>query len=363
MKVEKRLEQSLARTVYVTALSILFVLVVVGILLSLVGANPIQTYVVMFRGAFGSTYALTETLVKAIPLMLTGFAVLLAFRAKFYNIGAEGQLFIGAAAAVGVALYRGETLPDALKLPVFFTAAFVAGALWGVIPALLKVRLGINEVFTTLMLNYIAILGVEHLYYGPWSDPGAFGFGGTAMIAKEFWLPKLSGRLHTGIFIALGIALLLTFLLNKTPWGYEVAVVGDNPKAARYAGINVVKTILVVAAISGGLAGIAGAVEVAGVVHRLQKGLTVGYGFTAIIIVVLARLGPIRTVIVSVLLAGLLVGGDQLQLTMKLPAAVAVLLQGALFLSVLAGEFFIRYKLTFPRLRLPKREEGAWIRQ
>ncbi len=363
MKVEKRLEQPLARTVYVTALSILFVLVVVGILISLVGANPVQTYVIMFRGAFGTTYALTETLVKAIPLILTGLAVLLAFRVKFWNVGAEGQFAIGAAVGAGFALYMGQAISDGFKLPILIMTAFVGGALWGVFPALLKVSLGINEILSTLMLNYVAILGVEYLFYGPWSDPGAFGFGGTAMIAKEFWLPKLSGRLHIGIFVALGVALLLTFLLNNTRWGYEAAVVGDNPKAARYAEINVVKTILIVAAVSGGLAGIAGAVEVAGVAHRLQKGLTVGYGFTAIIVVVLARLSPIRTIIVSVLLAGLLVGGDQLQLTMKLPSTVAVMLQGALFLSVLAGEFFIRYKLTFPHLRLSKGKEGIWIRQ
>lgn len=357
MKIEKRIDQSIGLTVSITLLSILFVLLGGGLLLLVVGANPVEAYLAMIRGAFGSGYGFSETLVKAIPLTITGLSVLLAFKVKFWNIGAEGQFAIGAAAGVGVALYFGESIPDGLKLPAYFAAAFIAGAITGIVPALLKLYFGINEILSTLMLNYIGILGVEFLYFGPWSDPGAFGFGGTAQIAKAFWLSKISGRLHIGIFIALFIAFLLWFVLNKIRWGYEVAVVGANPKAAKYAGISVVKTVLVVALISGGIAGMAGAVEISGILHKLQSGMNVGYGFTAIIVVMLAKLSPFRTIIVSVLLAGLLVGGDQLQMTMNLPPQIAVMLQGALFLSVLAGEFFISYKVSFPQIK----EKALWI--
>lgn len=346
---ERRLNPSRRIAVLMPIISIVLALVFCGILLALAGANPWETYKAMAIGAFGSVYSLGETLVKAIPLMLTGLAVSIAFRMLFWNIGAEGQLAMGAIGATFVALFVADRLPASLVLPAMFIAAFMAGAVWGLIPATLKAKLGVNEIITTLMMNYIAILLVDYLYVGPWRDPKGFGFPGTALFPEAAWLPRLSGRMHLGLGFAIVAAFLIWIVLDRTRWGYEIRVIGENPKAARYAGISITRNILLVMLISGGLAGIAGYSEVAGISHRLQKGLTVGYGYTAIIVAWLAKLNPFAVLLVSVLLAGLLVGGDQIQITMGLPASVALVLQGAILFFVLGGEIFVRYHLRIVR--------------
>ncbi|MFQ5813010.1 MAG: ABC transporter permease, partial [Anaerolineae bacterium] len=214
------------------------------------------------------------------------------------------------------------------------------------IPALLKAYLRVNEIITTLMMNYIAILWVEHLFYGPWKDPHGYGFPGTAQFSPAAWLPRLPGtRFHLGMAFALVAALFIWIVLRRTRWGYEIRVIGENPRAAHYAGINIVRNIVLVMILSGGLAGLAGMSEVAGISHRLQKGLTVGYGYTAIIVAWLGKLNPWGVLVVAILLAGLLVGGDQIQITMQLPAAVALVLQGAILFFVLGGDLFTKYRI------------------
>jgi len=348
---EKRLERSRTAALVVPVASFVLALLFGAVLLWAAGANPWETYKAMALGAFGTRYAVTETLVKATPLMLTGLAVSIAFRMLFWNIGAEGQLAMGGFAAAGVALFWADKIPAPLLLPVMVVIGFAAGALWGLIPAALKAFIGVNEIITTLMMNYIAILWVEHLYYGPWKDPQGYGFPGTAQFPETAWLPRLTGRVHAGIIFALVAALLLWLLLDRTKWGYEIRVIGENPNAARYAGISLARNILLVMLLSGGLAGLAGMAEVAGIAHRLQKGLTVGYGYTAIIVAWLAKLNPWGVLLVAVLLAALLVGGDQIQISMGLPAAVALVLQGAILFFMLGGEIFVRY-----RVRLVRRE-------
>lgn len=346
---EKRLERSRTAALLVPIVSIILALLFGGILLAAAGANPWETYKAMALGAFGAQYNISETLVKAIPLMLTGLAVAIAFRMLFWNIGAEGQLAMGGIAAAGVALFWTDTLPDPLVIPVMLLAGFAAGAVWGLIPAALKAYLGVNEIITTLMMNYIAILLVSHLYVGPWKDPQGYGFPGTAQFEKVAWLPRLTGRVHLGIVFAVVAALLIWIVLDRTRWGYEIRVIGENPKAARYAGIGIGRNILLVMLLSGGLAGIAGMSEVAGISHRLQQGLTVGYGYTAIIVAWLAKLNPWGVLLVAVLLAGLLVGGDQIQISMGLPASVALVLQGAILFFVLGGEIFTQYRVRLVR--------------
>ncbi len=350
---EKRLERSRTAALVVPVASFVLALLFGAVLLWAAGANPWATYKAMALGAFGTRYAVTETLVKATPLMLTGLAVSIAFRMLFWNIGAEGQLAMGGFAAAGVALFWADKIPAPLLLPTMVVIGFAAGALWGLIPAALKAFIGVNEIITTLMMNYIAILWVEYLYYGPWKDPQGYGFPGTAQFPEAAWLPRLTGRVHLGLVFALVAALFLWLLLDRTKWGYEIRVIGENPNAARYAGISLARNILLVMLLSGGLAGLAGMAEVAGIAHRLQKGLTVGYGYTAIIVAWLAKLNPWGVLLVAVLLAALLVGGDQIQISMGLPAAVALVLQGAILFFMLGGEIFVRYRV---RLVRPKRE-------
>jgi ABC-type uncharacterized transport system permease subunit len=346
LKIEKRLTPSRTASFLVPFISLLLALIFGGIILLLAGANPLATYKAMFLGAFGSKYNLSETMVKAIPLMLCGLGVSIAFRMLFWNIGAEGQLAVGGIAAAGVALLGAEWLPAALLLPAMFVAGFVAGALWGLVPALLKAFIRVNEIIITLMMNYIAILWVEYLFYGPWKDPAGYGFPGTAQFPEAAWLPRLPGtRVHLGLAFAIAAAAFIWLVLGRTKWGYEIRVIGENPRAATYAGISLIRNIILVMVLSGGLAGLAGMAEVSGIAHRLQKGLTVGYGYTAIIVAWLGKLNPWGVLLVAILLAGLLVGGDQIQITMQLPAAVALILQGAILFFMLGGELFTRYRL------------------
>lgn len=359
LRLEKRMEPSRAANILVPILSVVLALLAGAVLLMLAGVSPLETYRAMLEGAFGSTYAISETLVRATPLMLTGLAVSIAFRMLFWNIGAEGQLAMGAFAAAGVALFLPQAvpgLPGWTLLPLMALAAFAAGAAWGLIPASLKAFLGVNEIITTLMLNYVAILWIQYLYYGPWKDPKGFGFPGTAPFPEAGWLPRLkdtpwlpqlidTGRVHYGLGLAILAAILIWIVLDRTRWGYEIKVIGENPRAARYAGISIVRNILLVMILSGGLAGLAGFSQVSAVSHRLQQGIVIGDGYTAIIVAWLAGLNPFGVLLVALLLAGLFVGGDQIQITMGLPASVALVLQGAILFFVLGGNFFTQYRI------------------
>jgi simple sugar transport system permease protein len=347
--IERRESVSRRARVLVPMISFAFSLLFGALLLRLSGVDPLRTYAAMAQGALGSGYALSETLVKAIPLMLTGLGVSIAFRMLFWNIGAEGQLAMGGLAATGVVLFLTEGLSGWVSVPLAILAGMAAGALWGAIPAALRAFLGVNETITTLMMNYIAILWVSHLYHGPWRDPEGYGFPGTAQIPSSTWLPRLFGRVHVGLIFAVLAAAVLWFVLNHTRWGFEIRVIGKNPDAARYVGIDIARNILLVMLLSGALCGLAGAAEVLGVMRRLQQGLTVGYGYTAIIVAWMSQLNPWGVLLVAFLLAALLVGGDQIQLAMRLPAAVALVLQGALLFPMLGGALFAEYKLRVVR--------------
>jgi general nucleoside transport system permease protein len=348
---ERRLEPSRLIAFLVPVASFILALIMGGLLLLAAGVDPIDTYKAMFDGAFGSGYARSEMLVKAIPLMLTGLAVSIAFRMLFWNIGAEGQLAMGAIATAWIPLFvlQDANLPGWFLLIIMGVAAFVGGALWGLIPAALKAFLQVNEIITTLMLNYVAILLLSYLYTGPWKDKQGFGFPGTASFKELAALPRLTGRVHVGIIIAVAAAVFIWLVLIRTRWGYEIRVIGENPEAAHYAGISLTRNVLLVMMLSGGLAGLAGFGQVAGIAHRLQQGITVGDGFTAIIIAWLAKLQPIGVLFVAILMAALSVGGDQITITMGLPAAMARVLQGAILFFVLGGDIFVLYRLRLVR--------------
>jgi general nucleoside transport system permease protein len=356
MNFRKRESVSRRASLLVPLISFLVSLVFGALLLMLSGANPFVTYGAMFWGAFGSVNGLTEVLVKSIPLMLTGLGVALAFRMRFWNIGAEGQLTLGAVAAAGVALFWSQHLPPWTILPLSILAGCVAGALWAGVPAVLKAVLNVDETLTTLMLNYVAILYSEHLYYVIWRAPGYNS--GTERIPEFAWLPRIAGRAHAGLFFGLALALLLWVIFRVTRWGFEIKIIGQNPTAARYLGINIARNIVVALLVSGAISGLAGAVEILGLTRRLQQGISVGYGYTAIIIAWMAQLDPIGVVFVAFLMAGLLVGGDQIQMRMRLPASVGVVLQGMLLIPMLAGSLFRDYTV---ELRRCKGEQGERV--
>ena len=342
---EKRKSISVAALFLVPAVSFLVSLVLTGLVLLAFGTDPVATFGAMVAGAFGSSIGFSETLVKAIPLMLTGLGVALAFKLKFWNIGAEGQLVLGGIASAWVALFLGNWLPPALLLPAAIIAGCAAGALWAGIPAFLKTRLKVDETLVTLMLNYVAILFAEYLYYGPWRDPKGYGFPGSAPLPEAAWLPRLFGRAHIGLYFALVIAVLLWITIKRTRWGFELTIIGASPKAARYQGIAVQRNIFLAILLSGALCGLAGACEVTGISHRLQQGLNLGYGYTAIIIAWMSQLNPLAIPFVALLMGGILVGGDQVQLMMGLPSAMGIVMQGLILFPMLAGSLFTEYRI------------------
>lgn len=354
---EKREAISRRAIILVPAISFVVSLIFGAILLLLSGVNPLATYAAMFKGAFGTWRNFSETLVKAIPLMLTGLGVSVAFRMRFWNIGAEGQLAWGGIAAAWVALFWAQTLPAWALLPAALLAGVVAGALWAGIPAILKAYLKVDETLTTLMLNYVAILYSENLYYGSWRDPQGYGFPGSAQFPQAAWLPRLVGRAHIGLIFALILAVVLWFVFNRTRWGFELKIIGENQTAARYLGIDIAKNIVLALLLSGALSGLAGACEILGISRRLQQGLSIGYGYTAIIVGWMAQLNSIAVIFVALLMAGLLVGGDQVQMMMGLPDSVGQVLQGLLLIPMLAGTLFTEYRVRV--LRAQNTEVGA----
>lgn len=348
-KLEKK-ERAGLRLVPMALITAVPVLVVGAVLFKAVGANPLTAYTVMLQGAFGNWFNLSEVLVKAIPLMLTGLAVAVAARMQLWNIGCEGQLVFGGIFAAGIALYGVDALPRLAVIPALVVAGFVGGALWALIPALLKARWNVNEIISTLMFNYVAIILMQHLYFGPWRDPMGRGFPGTAMFDQAAWLPRFfHTRVHLGLFIALGAALLLHYGLEHTAWGYRVTVIGLSPQAARYARFDSRRQQIIILLISGGLAGLAGMGEVCGIHLRLQQGLAVGYGYDGIIVAFLAHLNPLAVPPVAIFLAALIVGGEQLQTVAHLPASISLVLEGCLLLTILAATVFSTHRLRIIR--------------
>lgn len=326
------------------AIAVLAAFVVGAVLIRMAGANPIQAYVALFRGAFGSVRGFSETVVKATPLALAGLGVAVAFKCSVWNLGAEGQLLMGAIGATGVGLAFSE-LPAPVLLPLTLLTAFAAGGLWGAIVGALRAWFNANELVVTLMMNYIAIFLVNYLVSGPWRDP-SIAEPQTAMISVNAQLPRLisSGRMHAGALVAIVCAVMTYILLFRTSIGYKIRVTGANAKAARYGGINVEMIVIIAMMISGGLAALAGMGEVAGVHLRLMDGISSGYGYTAIVVALLGRLHPGGVVLAALLFGGLLVGADAMQRVAAVPASLVQVIIGLILLFVLGGDFLINRK-------------------
>lgn len=328
----------------VTALAAIVLSLLLGaVLLYASGHSPLEAYGAMLKGSFGSAYGVGETVVKAIPLLLAALAAAVAYQMKLWTIGMEGQIYMGAFAASGVALALGY-LPASLLIPLMLISGFAAGAMWGLLAGALKAFWQVNETISTLMMNYIAILWVSFLIFGPWKDPESFNFPLSPRFSENASLPTLGdSRVHLGLIIGLVLAFVLWLVFNYSRWGFEIKVIGESPDAARYAGMNITRNILVVMLISGGIAGLAGMLEVSGVTHRLQQGVSPGYGYSGIIVAWLGRLHPLVIVFVSLLFGGLLVGGYSIQLE-GVPFSLVQVLQGAILFFLLSGEFFVEHR-------------------
>ncbi len=312
-------------------------------LFALAGAPPLEALWMLVKEPLGSAFGFSETLVKTVPLAFCALAVALALKIDLWNIGAEGQLFMGAFAGSWLALH-GPALPGPLRVPSILLIGALAGAVWAVVPGLLKVYGRVNEIISTLMLNYVAIAWVELFVYGPWK--GADGFPYTSLFEEGWRLPLVYRRVHAGLVLVVVLAALLWWIERRTALGYEVRMAGASPAAARYAGIPVPSRLILVMAVAGAAAGLAGVCEVAGVEHRLHAGISPGYGYTAIIIAFLARKNLLASIAVAFLFAALAVGGEGVQVSFPgVSSAVVQVFQGLLLLLVLAGGVLTRYRL------------------
>lgn len=325
-------------------LSVLLALLLCAGFIAVNGMNPWTVYAKMWNGAFGTSYGITETLVKAIPLLLCGLGIAVAYRISVWNIGAEGQLTAGAIAATAVTVYFPD-LPAIWSILLMLVLGIAAGAFWGLLTAIPRTYFGVNELITSLMLNYVALLALDYVVIGPWKDPKGFNMPGSPMFAASQSLPTLGGtRLHIGLLFALAAVLIYYLMIRFTRWGYELRMIGANPVAARYNGIPITRHILLVMLISGGLAGLAGMAEVSGVSHKLMQGFSPGYGYTAIIVAWLAKLNPLGLIVSAVLFGGLIVGGYSVQ-TIGLPSSVSEMLQGAILFFLIAGDMIARFRV------------------
>jgi general nucleoside transport system permease protein len=352
MRLEKRTEASRLALLLAPLAAIAFTLLVSALLVLWAGAPLGQTYSLLFKGGFGSVFALSETLTRAIPLILTGLAATVAFKARLFNIGAEGQLYAGALAAVAVGGLHGGTgfaLPVWLLFGLMLLAAALAGALLLLGPALLKARLGVDEVVTTLLLNFVMLLFVSAMLDGPMKDPTAMGWPQSVALMGELELSKLieQTRIHTGLFWACGLAVALWALLKYTVLGFDIRALGANARAAAFAGVPVTRTVVLVALLSGALAGLAGAIEVAGRTSYVTLDMSPGYGYTGIVIAMLAALNPLGVVAAAVFVAGVLVGADTMSRAVGVPTYIADVIVAASLISVLVATLMTQYRVVW----------------
>lgn len=356
IKIEPRLDEPPAWfPAAVSALAIFVALVLGGIVIAVAGGNPLASYAHIARASFGDIGVLSDTIVKATPIILTALACSIAFRMKLWNIGAEGQFIMGAwgASAVVLAPIVAPESSGWLFLPVMALAGILVGAIWGYIPGFLKARFNVNEIISTLMMNYIAISWVNFWVFAVWTEGG---FQMSPKFPEAAWLPRLSQyastipffrglTTHAGLLLGIVAALIVWFIVYRSRWGYEIRLIGDNPHAAKYAGISITRNTIWVMMLSGALAGLGGMSEVAGVVHRLQTApLAAGYGFTGIIVAWLAKLNPIAIILVSVLFGALILAGREIQ-----PSGVPKMIQGIILVCLIASDFLLRYRVRFVR--------------
>jgi simple sugar transport system permease protein len=345
IRIEPRENTSRSFAVGIPILSALIALALAAIPLLLAGANPIVAYGEMIKGVFGSVFAVSEMLTRATPLMFTGLAAALAFRAKLWNIGAEGQLYLGAMAAVAIGTGALD-IPGIFLLPSIILLGAAAGAAGMAAPTYLKTRFGADEVVTTLLLNFIILIFLQMMLEGPLKDPMGLGWPQSEPMLEQGMLPQLMDRMrvHSGLILALVLAGVAQFMLARSVWGFKLRAVGENAAAARHAGIKVNRSLFGVAIISGGLAGLAGVSEVAGLKGYLTADLSPGFGYTGIVVAMLAGLSPAGVVAAALFIASVFVGADSMSRAMGVSSFLADLIVSMSLLCVLVGGFIAKYR-------------------
>jgi ABC-type uncharacterized transport system permease subunit len=336
--------------------AIVVALILGGVVILFVGGDPIASYIHIAKASFGEIGVLSDTIVKATPILLTALACAVAFRMKLWNIGAEGQFVMGAFGASAVVLtplLPAET-PRWIFIPVMVLAGMAAGAIWGFIPGFLKAKFQVNEIISSLMLNYISVAWINFWIFAVWTEGG---FQMTPKFPQNAWLPRLLDyakqfpvlrglTTHFGLVLGLLAAIILWLIIYRSRWGYEIRLIGDNPQAAQYAGINIARNTALVMMLSGALAGLGGMSEVTGVVHRLQTSpIAAGYGFTGIIVAWLAKLNPLVVILVSILFGALLLAGREIQ-----PSGIPKMIQGIILVCLIASDFLLRYRVRLVRV-------------
>ncbi|MHA1525287.1 MAG: ABC transporter permease [Alphaproteobacteria bacterium] len=344
--IEPRQHVSLLRAGLAPMAAIIVALGLCAGLIVWAGEPVFSSYILLFKGALGSRFAITETLTRSTPLIFTGLAAAFAFRAKFYNIGAEGQLYAGALAVtlVGTGMV---TLPAVLMIPLLLIVGAMAGGAVLLVPVLLKTHMKVDEVVTTLLLNFVILLFVSYLLEGPLKDPMSMGWPQAASIIDEGVLPSLvaKARLHWGFVVGIAAALAIWAVMKFTLWGFEIRAVGFNATAAEFAGIHVNKTVIRTALISGGLAGLAGVSEVAGLKGYLTLDISPGFGYTGIAVAMLAQLHPLAVVPSAIFLSAVYVGADAMSRGIDIPTYIADVIVGVSVLTILVSVMAAKYRV------------------
>lgn len=345
IRVVKKAELGRTETVILRLEAIALAIVAGGLFILCIGQNPFVIYKTIIEGAFRSAMALQATVKIMIPLLISSLGVTLAFKMKFWNIGAEGQIIAGAICASYFALWHSDWNHWVL-IAVMFAAGIIGGGIWGLIPAFFKTRFGTNETLFTLMLNYIALHIISYLQEGPWRDLEAQGFAKIARFDKNASLDKVFG-VQFGWIIALILVAAVFVYLKYSKQGYEISVVGESQETARYAGMNVRRIVLRTMFLSGAVCGIAGMVQATGSDITLTTAVAGGVGFTAIIVAWLSQLNPVMILVVSFLFSVLEKGSSVVQSNYGLSVDCADVLQGIILFFILGCELFVRYKFVF----------------
>jgi simple sugar transport system permease protein len=347
MRLERRAHVPLSLALVAPFAAVVVSMALAGGLIALSGAPVFEAYRRLFASAFGSSLAITETLTRATPLLLTGLSAAVAFRARLWNIGAEGQFYLGALAAAALGSNDGLHWPAAALIPALLIGGAIAGALLLLAPLALRLRFGVDEVVTTLLLNFIAVLFVSMMIEGPLRDPLAYGWPQSVPIVGDAVLAKLvpRSRLHIGLLIAIAAALALWLLQARTVFGLESRAAGLNASAARFAGVSLSGVLVAVACLSGGVAGLAGAIEVLGVKGYVTTDLSPGFGYTGIVVAMLAGLHPLGVMAAALFVAAMFVGADGMSRAVGVPSFIADVIVSLSLLTMLVALLFTQYQV------------------
>lgn len=347
MRFERREEVSVTALVIAPFAAVTVALILCAGLIAMAGVSPLTAYGEMLNGAFGSRLAITETFTRASPLILTGLAAAVAFRARLWNIGGEGQLYMGALAAAALGHATVTALPLPLAWAVLALAGMAAGAVLLLVPAILRLRFGVDEVVTTLLLNFVTLLFVGLMVEGVLKDPMAFGWPQSVPVAAGLRLPDLvpRSRLHVGIILAVVVVLVVWLVQARTVFGAQTRAAGLNPRAAAFAGVPLTLTLVKVAALSGGLAGLAGVIEVLGPVGYVTTTMSPGFGYAGIVVAMLAALHPVGVIAASVFVATIFVGADAMSRATGVPSFIADVIMSVALLAMLAALLFATYRI------------------